>query len=207
MVPPVNVLDPGDRPLPRSRGDGPLQSAGLGDLEGAPPLARGWSRVRVVLAFARPRSPARAGMVPRATPPRAGGLALPRSRGDGPQDRARVIAWPRSPARAGMVPIGHRAHGTHASLPRSRGDGPFLGLAEDRRLDAPPLARGWSPTGSTPRPRSARSPARAGMVPSPRSRSSGRCALPRSRGDGPHAGADQGQRSRAPPLARGWSRP
>ena len=70
--------------LPRMRGDGPLAGGGYIAGPGAPPHARGWSRLGVE-ALGLPRgSPACAGMVPHCVRACDGRRRLPRMRGDGP---------------------------------------------------------------------------------------------------------------------------
>src|SRR5439155_704067 len=92
---------------------------------------------------------------------------LPRTRGDGPVlplgTVARRTAPPHargwslirqwqmehhegSPARAGMVPHRTFAEWTPPRLPRTRGDGPSSERKRVRVNEAPPHARGWSPS-------------------------------------------------------------
>ena len=175
--------------FPRTRGDGPIESATPNDRKSAEPV-----------------SPARAGMdrrPPRCSPGPEGSsrTCFPRTRGDGPAagvrpwvvndrcfprtrgDGPSIAEFPApgcrvSPARAGMDPLSSsRFIGVAARFPRTRGDGPC-------RIG--PESEGENYV----------SPARAGMDPT----ALGVCPVqivgrfPRTRGDGPSIGID----------ARGW---
>ena len=72
--------------------------------------------------------------------------------------------------------------------------------------ESPPRVRGWSHAAHDLVGRDGVSPARAGMVPSPRRPSPRERSLPRACGDGPAAGAGDVLCHAAPPGGRGWSR-
>ncbi len=190
MVPPTTPCAWRSPSLPRSRGDGPFLLCPTALRAPAPPLARGWSLSTRDEKLLKARSPARAGMVPRALRWSMTRSSLPRSRGDGPyafassdvivrapplargwSRRGRLVGdpVPRSPARAGMVPPRCRKSRRSSALPRSRGDGPTSMSFLVDTGHAPPLARGWSLKAEGKAELVSRSPARAGMVPSRRS--------------------------------------
>ena len=73
-------------------------------------------------------------------------------------------------------------------------------------MQAPPLARGWTPGRAIADEDMHGSPARAGWTSrSMHERERERDWLPRSRGDGPTPGSWSSCRAPAPPLARGWT--
>ena len=172
-------------------------------------------------------SPARAGMVPKRTRCVTCRSRLPRARGDGPVQRIsgsgcspsppRARGWSRpwlddrvmhvvSPARAGMVPLLLGRLREQGRLPRARGDGPGFGFGMFALTGSPPRARGWSRLAERGADRVHVSPARAGMVPAPRSTAPRSTSLPRARGDGPGTSSVTVSASTSPPRARGWSR-
>ena len=151
---------------------------------------------------------------------------LPRSRGDGPpvglDAFAPVLAPPLargwthgssltrpiqsgSPARAGMDLNQNRGRDEPDRLPRSRGDGPEPKPVAAPAVEAPPLARGWTPSTSSACRSKHGSPARAGMDPCRPGLQRRALWLPRSRGDGPDCDAQVLSAGVAPPLARGWT--
>src|SRR5690606_13794801 len=71
--------------LPRTRGDGPFQPPRAQERRNSPPHARGWTRKQKTAHPFLGLSPARAGMDPSSVQPRTRKMALPRTRGDGPQ--------------------------------------------------------------------------------------------------------------------------
>ena len=213
--------------LPRTRGDGPLVQIHASCGITAPPHARGWTSKNRARADGVSGSPARAGMDRTGGGRRVWCRGLPRTRGDGPVRRDRLVGgegapphargWTRkwgsasrpvhgSPARAGMDRRRNSLSSAERRLPRTRGDGPISFLDTSLGVSAPPHARGWTGTSrASPRPAPG-SPARAGMDP----RASGCRApgrrLPRTRGDGPHASGRLTVLALAPPHARGWTR-
>ncbi len=165
----------------------------------APPASASWP----------PPVPARAGMVPGGPAKSCGTSAGPRARGDGPRAvisvtwaniwSPRARGWsPRTgpldpatrlvPARAGMVPWRPTLRPVPSAGPRARGDGPQAEALALAVRAWSPRARGWShgcaPVCGSPR----LVPARAGMVPSMRSRVISAWSGPRARGDGPGPG-------------------
>ena len=226
MDPAIHAAPEPARPLPRTRGDGPLRGQ-IGDQRRySPPHARGWTRRSRARLSVQRLSPARAGMDPRGQLVMAYFRTLPRTRGDGPIDvpctcgliasppHARGWTHPRppghrgeclSPARAGMDPRRRRPACRASSLPRTRGDGPDSGRATMHAPSSPPHARGWTHTTPSTTHAATLSPARAGMDPRIGTSRTPTRALPRTRGDGPaHTpGADAGADS--PPHARGWT--
>ena len=152
---------------------------------------------------------------------------LPRTRGDGPRPSAFLDAhleasphtrgWtpvrvvgagcgPGFPAHAGMDPLTPPTSAAAGRLPRTRGDGP-AGWARPAALPgASPHTRGWTPIErQVPRERVG-FPAHAGMDPGRWPACSCRGGLPRTRGDGPGRGVRAGERQRASPHTRGWTR-
>ena len=151
--------------IPRTRGDGPDTEAGRPRGRRDSPHARGWT-VHGNTRFRAPGGfPARAGMDPSSARPSARPSGIPRTRGDGPdqrlartadrQDSPHARGWTADgevrsrrvqgfPARAGMDPASASAIRTADRIPRTRGDGP----AGVRGRPAPtwdsPHARGWT---------------------------------------------------------------
>ncbi len=193
----------------------------------AAPLTRGWTRRAVLRRPADRGCPAHAGMDPRHATACSARSRLPRSRGDGPNERAAVLAsagatpltrgWtlpppvqahhqPGCPAHAGMDPGPHAIPQALGWLPRSRGDGPGYGPTCPQGAEAAPLTRGWTPSPSPTSPTPPGCPAHAGMDPPAPAHSAPRAGLPRSRGDGPRHHYDPERREWAAPLTRGWTR-
>ncbi len=216
------------RRLPRTRGDRPWDACGDERLTPAPPHARGSTAHHVAEAAPCSGSPARAGIDPRQHREGVAPLRLPRTRGDRPQKialikhvysapphargstlppRRRVREVQGSPARAGIDRFLRRSF--HASwwLPRTRGDRPEEFSPETVDAEAPPHARG-STRGQEQEPLlRGGSPARAG-IDRARARSHGVVrGLPRTRGDRPCTRTQSRCRQRAPPHARGSTRP
>ena len=212
--------------LPRTRGDGP-SGHGRSPVPGAAsPHTRGWTRCvapgdGTVVGF-----PAHAGMDPENGGQGCPRRRLPRTRGDGPKSRWAKVenlwasphtrGWtrvfddhpahrPGFPAHAGMDPRTQTRTAKRTRLPRTRGDGPEGEHAVIHTVRASPHTRGWT-RGVLPRLPTRRGfPAHAGMDPRhtpPRSRRSG---LPRTRGDGPHAGISATCAPAASPHTRGWT--
>ena len=120
------------------------------------------------------------------------------------------------------APVGHRLEGfpahagmdpTHAhdatplrGLPRTRGDGPRSGRMPSAIDLASPHTRGWTAGARRPHRAARGFPAHAGMDPRQLDCSAEPARLPRTRGDGPLAGAPAARRSVASPHTRGWTR-
>ncbi len=119
----------------------------------------------------------------------------------GPRALARRVL----PARAGMVLSRTPRLRRRSRAPRSRGDGPGLAVEQLLIEGCSPLARGWSPTGTTPSSPGSVLPARAGMVSPAPSRDARGPGAPRSRGDGPYISPLFFTSPGCSPLARGWS--
>ena len=193
-----------------------------------PPRERGWSLIFVLATLPSSVSPARAGMVPLKAHHGSICTRFPRASGDGPLCQhglpsvamfpPRERGWSHvigeelypvvvSPARAGMVPqwgfIGSLKHG----FPRASGDGPFQPGDADEWYPFPPRERGWSRSWLNSSSLLDVSPARAGMVPMPRTACSTPPCFPRASGDGPPPGAGFAPTNQFPPRERGWSHP
>ena len=102
MVPEHGTRPQGHSWFPRTRGDGPAESAAARLAAMVPPHPRGWSLVDADVAGQRHGSPAPAGMVPSASPSAILHSRFPRTRGDGPASRSS----PASPARVPPHPRG-----------------------------------------------------------------------------------------------------
>ena len=212
--------------IPRTRGDGPHLSTASRQSEPDSPHARGWTRVVDRRRRRADGFPARAGMDRRRSLRRTSAARIPRTRGDGPHtDYARSIqqgdspharGWTRAgrsegadqhgfPARAGMDP-GHRsAHQSAPRIPRTRGDGPSKRTLRAFRRQDSPHARGWTPQGSRHLAIRPGFPARAGMDPRWKARSTSGSRIPRTRGDGPVVYAVLSHGNLDSPHARGWT--
>ena len=214
--------------FPRTRGDGPATSSALTQARSVPPHPRGWSPIRTIGPAVRAGSPAPAGMVPHASPPKRHRCRFPRTRGDGPcicRSAAMSLVVPPhprgwsqteqeiagagfgSPAPAGMVPIRKLetlyAHG----FPRTRGDGPIISCFSLMGNAVPPHPRGWSHPERDRADVDRGSPAPAGMVPGC-TRPWATCGgFPRTRGDGPEVNGQTLKPTKVPPHPRGWSLP
>ncbi len=191
MVPTSFRSPTGDRPAPRTRGDGPdsYRAAYYGSV--CSPHPREWSCRHRRRHHHRRLLPAPAGMVPRLSGAPSRTQPAPRTRGDGPTGAVQESLNDRGewllPAPAGMVPyLGVRCPNP-MTAPRTRGDGPA-----NRTFTTAVPCCSPHPWGMVPAPR--RRPCRprpaprtAGMVP-PRS-PSGSSTWPaaRTRGDGPSA--------------------
>ena len=193
----------------------------------ASPRLRGWTQP-LQLAPEQPRGfPAPAGMDPPPALASSTARRLPRACGDGPTlvclylcaDGAspRLRGWtagskPGSagssgfPAPAGMDPDPAGPRQGAGGLPRACGDGPERGGAWVRRATASPRLRGWTPLGGAVRLLVRGFPAPAGMDPAPSASPPSSRRLPRACGDGPRHGAQGGDRVRASPRLRGWTR-
>ena len=90
-------------------------------------------------------------------------------------------------------------------LPRTRGDGPSGPPSRSYRAQAPPHARGWTPSAWRCWRWSGGSPARAGMDLGYLDTVGYQDGLPRTRGDGPCSEGERSAFLRAPPHARGWT--
>ena len=174
----------------------------------ASPHTRGWTR-DVVVVEPREASPHTRGWTRLRSLDRSASRRLPRTRGDGPDERRRGAA------------LGLR-------LPRTRGDGPGARVEGAEQVTrASPHTRGWTRLAGRRWGRLAEaSPHTRGWTPGPHP-GCGPERLPRTRGDGPmhhvagpgpsaagfpaHAGMDPGRsgssgcRSRASPHTRGWT--
>ena len=192
----------------------------------ASPHTRGWTLIGMLSLVDESGFPAHAGMDP-ASPGRDGsGERLPRTRGDGPvADAARDTRHRASPhtrgwtvvarhggmflsgfpAHAGMDPTIDAALAPIERLPRTRGDGPQGGRRRRRAEGASPHTRGWTPADYVLDDADTGFPAHAGMDPGGPAGSCRRQRLPRTRGDGPCAGATRRGRSGASPHTRGWT--
>ena len=226
MVPDLSPLARRSRRFPRTRGDGPDETALAGHRAGVPPYPRGWSRKGSGCARHYPGSPAPAGMVPGWIGSVDLGPRFPRTRGDGPgavhvgDNGGAVPPHPRgwsllaelrttlnrgSPAPAGMVPSSPLIDTGYVRFPRTRGDGPTTRLPRYVGIVVPPHPRGWSPYLRSAFRSPPGSPAPAGMVPSRCSTKASPRWFPRTRGDGP-GGAGRGPGGvEVPPHPRGWS--
>ena len=172
--------------FPRASGDGPLGHRVNLDHRGFPPRERGWSLNVAHESASTPVSPARAGMVRKASRRKGKHMRFPRASGDGPRCRSgastsrrfppRERGWSLphaarhcdqsvSPARAGMVPIGPGFARLRLGFPRASGDGPDASIAADIAAKFPPRERGWSLLFVASYSAARVSPARAGMVP------------------------------------------
>ncbi len=112
-----------------------------------------------------------------------------------------------SPACAGMDPPLALDWWYDPRLPRVRGDGPSASVVPARIAGAPPRARGWTPRPLARLAQRVGSPACAGMDPSVTRATTSGLRLPRVRGDGPAESITTGTVAKAPPRARGWTRP
>ena len=134
-----------DRRFPRTSGDGPitLTPSSLGDV--VSPHERGWTPSRTCQPSMRAGFPARAGMDPATKAPITTHSRFPRTSGDGPFCRCRVLSlesvsphergWTHHhvstvhhpvgfPARAGMDPCRGATSSHGRRFPRTSGDGP-----------------------------------------------------------------------------------
>ncbi len=109
------------------------------------------------------------------------------------------------PAPAGMVPKPPSCAATWRTAPRTRGDGPGGRPTLSRLQVCSPHPRGWSPQHIQHLPAGRLLPAPAGMVPGTWPARSWGSAAPRTRGDGPGAGADNQFQLTCSPHPRGWS--
>ena len=212
--------------LPRTRGDGPARVIGLRAADLASPHTRGWTleilgNQATALGF-----PAHAGMDPAAGRPARPAAGLPRTRGDGPNDKPahrcagaaspHTRGWTRPridcapggggfPAHAGMDLLVGFDPDELIGLPRTRGDGPCGRRPGVITARASPHTRGWTLRADSARIRAEGFPAHAGMDPARSAASRRRAGLPRTRGDGPGADWTRFGRIRASPHTRGWT--
>ena len=170
--------------LPRTRGDGPSLSRSGSASRTASPHTRGWTRWSARRAPGSRGFPAHAGMDPTTTRRTARSPGLPRTRGDGPDERPGRVGhgaasrttrgWtqsstsPRStpagfPAHAGMDRGGWSRDGCRHGLPRTRGDGPHSRASSPTTRRASPHTRGWTQVMPEQRHRAEGFPAHAGM--------------------------------------------
>ena len=169
---------------PRSRGENGVARLACRMRTGSSPLTRGKPRRPDFETAPKRLIPAHAGKTARPSPLSSTATAHPRSRGENPggtllgRNRAGLI-----PAHAGKTRLSRSAGRRPTAHPRSRGEN-TLALQSLRCLDgSSPLTRGKladffaDPLGS------GLIPAHAGKTPPVRSRSSGRQAHPRSRGE------------------------
>ncbi len=171
-------------------------------------------------------SPAHAGMDPRGGGPCRCPRRLPRTRGDGPDEkvfmrdkyrapphtRGWTVSSPRgdtgrggSPAHAGMDLATVSTPAAPARLPRTRGDGPLYAGSSPHPSSAPPHTRGWTLLGALHQRGHRGSPAHAGMDPDTLGDPGSPGRLPRTRGDGPKLTTTRCRRRWAPPHTRGWT--
>ena len=212
--------------IPRTRGDGPPSAEVMVNPMSDSPHARGWTGSRPLSPRPARGFPARAGMDPLLPTSPMRRARIPRTRGDGPAQIARVDVntmdsphargWTRSrrgrartaigfPARAGMDPRRETETARGCWIPRTRGDGPvYRGVIELRPGDSP-HARGWTCPRRGRRPRGRGFPARAGMDPHVSVHGSVSIGIPRTRGDGPVPGQALGNEPADSPHARGWT--
>ncbi len=188
MVPAPSKSPPTSTTAPRTRGDGPRPITVSVSGPVCSPHPRGWSHPTGDAQEPGRLLPAPAGMVPSATRGGSGGLAAPRTRGDGPGTEASASCrsacspHPRGwshrhglgredrdllPAPAGMVPRTKRGISVCFTAPRTRGDGPRIIGTSARPSACSPHPRGWSLQGGSDRGPRALLPAPAGMVPRP----------------------------------------
>ncbi len=123
------------------------------------------------------------------------------TRARGRQERAAALL----PARAGMDPWPSQPQGVSRPAPRTRGDGPERVDLLEGGVHCSPHARGWTPRRVRLDQRLALLPARAGMDPSPCTRSGWTRPAPRTRGGGPGMRARRRGPGGCSPHARGWT--
>ena len=212
--------------IPRTRGDGPhatrLRISGRRDS----PHPRGWTPTWLLACGFTFGFPAPAGMDRDRRSKRAAASGIPRTRGDGPalevdpgdglQDSPHPRGWtavlhirarPQEgfPAPAGMDRLSGRSARGRAGIPRTRGDGPALQIQDGELSEDSPHPRGWTPLmGERVHPGRG-FPAPAGMDRSRDRRTPPRGRIPRTRGDGPPAGAAFGFGQLDSPHPRGWT--
>ncbi len=166
-------------------------------------------------------------MVPTAYSARAGAVAAPRARGDGPPsgpftlppghcsprprgwsriEWCRVTSGPLLPAPAGMVPRSGSTSGVGVPAPRARGDGPSTRSPSRSMRNCSPRPRGWSRHQDRRPHRRDLLPAPAGMVPQTLRVSGDQRTAPRARGDGPNECVEVAVACACSPRPRGWSR-
>ncbi len=152
--------------------------------------------------------PARAGMDPPLRPAAGGSPPAPRACGDGPP-RGTAVPQLASllPARAGMDLRPSGAPRSRRAAPRACGDGPDLAVSGRGLGGCSPRVRGWTPPAGVACTKCRLLPARAGMDPRPRTRSSSRAAAPRACGDGPSSRSDSMGDEPCSPRVRGWTHP
>ncbi len=90
-------------------------------------------------------------------------------------------------------------------LPRASGDGPWSAFSTPPASASPPRERGWSLFPVVLGCSAAVSPARAGMVPGPKTPAGKAACLPRASGDGPFRESLSNITIQSPPRERGWS--
>jgi hypothetical protein len=198
---------------PRARGDDPRAASRSSASVACSPHPRGWSRERGCAAVRAAVLPARARMVPCCRCSRRRRSYAPRASEDGPFPSRRYVrarkcsprerGWSRPrqhdrgavtvlPARAGMVPndapkclTGRGAPRASGDGPGASGDGPGAATAASGPSMCSPRERGWSRPGVGSASLRRVLPARAGMVPRPRSCVWMATGAPRASGDGP----------------------
>ena len=172
---------------PRASGDGPASQETLPCSLACSPRERGWSLLGRVVDAVLQVLPARAGMVlPARSSPSTSCPRSPRERGWSPRTGPSPTWWAVLPARAGMV----RTIGSWTSwptcAPRASGDGPKPAPSGLTICACSPRERGWSALDLAPSTVELVLPARAGMVPTTRTRPE--------------------EESPCSPRERGWSR-
>ena len=192
----------------------------------ASPHTRGWTPRRTTRFQPPGGFPAHAGMDPRHRACHRDRRGLPRTRGDGPLQPLRPSSlrlasphtrgWTRLrerirelehgfPAHAGMDLRSTAGAARPPRLPRTRGDGPLASCVRAMLFEASPHTRGWTPASRCARSPRGGFPAHAGMDPGRSVRAGSSRRLPRTRGDGPSAGARTSTGTPASPHTRGWT--
>ena len=226
MDPPPSCSRTACSRLPRTRGDGPSATPSIRSGRRASPHTRGWTSGWGAARPANSGFPAHAGMDPPSALRRRRRRRLPRTRGDGPNERIggkrsrgasphtrgwtlfRDVGLPVGigfPAHAGMDPSTRRAATTAPGLPRTRGDGPSPHGLDALIGPASPHTRGWTVDAWLVAIPNEGFPAHAGMDLALSSRPLGRSGLPRTRGDGPPTELTLSQNIEASPHTRGWT--
>ena len=170
--------------FPRTRGDVPQPGRRYRISVVLPPHARGCTLPRAQTVRRTSASPARAGMYRAWSRWGTGWRSFPRTRGDVPVTKQRIVRWDvlpphargctcpskagltrrrASPARAGMYPHVVFRLGRGRGFPRTRGDVPAGSIPSGAVPELPPHARGCTGHGCASTAAYRASPARAGM--------------------------------------------